>query len=276
MSGQIFNALTIAGSDSGGGAGIQADLKAFSAHGVYGATVIAALTSQNTREVRGIHDVPPAFVREQIDTVFDDIDIHAVKIGMLSRRDVIAAVADGLTAKAACPIVLDPVMVAKGGHKLLSDDAVDALRTQLLPMADLITPNLPEAGVLLGRDAPADEASMAEAAGLLLQQGAKAVLMKGGHLDSSTLKDGQLVDLLVTTEGTFRFTSNHISTKNTHGTGCTLSSSIAARLARGDSMEQAVDTARRYLNRAIGAADELSVGHGHGPVHHFHAMWGKD
>lgn len=276
MSGKIFNALTIAGSDSGGGAGIQADLKAFSAHGVYGASVIAALTAQNTREVRGIFDIPPDFVRQQIETVFDDIDIHAVKIGMLGRPDVIAAVADALAAKAGCPIVLDPVMVAKSGHKLLSDDAVDALRTRLIPMADLVTPNLPEAGVLLDRDPPTDEESMAEAAHLLLRQGAKAVLMKGGHLDAATLKDGQLIDLLVTTEGSFRFTSSHITTKNTHGTGCTLSSSIAARLARGDTMEKAVDTARRYLNRAIGAADELSVGQGHGPVHHFHAMWGKD
>ena len=276
MSGKIFNALTIAGSDSGGGAGIQADLKAFSAHGVYGASVITALTAQNTREVRGILDVPPDFVRQQIDTVFDDIAIHAVKIGMLSRPDVIAAVADGLAEKAACPIVLDPVMVAKSGHKLLSDDAVEAMRTRLIPMADLITPNLPEAGVLLDRDPPADEGQMAEAARMLLQRGAKAVLMKGGHLDVATLRNGQLVDLLVTAEGSFRFTSNHITTKNTHGTGCTLSSSIAARLARGDTMEKAVDAARRYLNRAIGAADELSVGSGHGPVHHFHALWGKD
>ncbi|WP_425406400.1 bifunctional hydroxymethylpyrimidine kinase/phosphomethylpyrimidine kinase [Hwanghaeella sp.] len=276
MSGKIFNALTIAGSDSGGGAGIQADLKAFSALGVYGASVITALTAQNTREVRGILDISPDFIRQQIETVFDDIDIHAVKIGMLSRPEVIAAVADTLAEKAACPIVLDPVMVAKSGDKLLGDDAVDALRTRLLPMADLITPNLPEAGVLLDRPAPANEGEMAEAARMLLQHGAKAVLMKGGHLDATTLKDGQLVDLLVTAEGTFRFTSSHITTKNTHGTGCTLSSSIAARLAKGDTMEKAVDTARRYLNRAIGAADELSVGQGHGPVHHFHALWGKD
>lgn len=276
MSGKTFNALTIAGSDSGGGAGIQADLKAFSAHGVYGASVIAALTAQNTREVRGIHDVPPEFVRLQMDTVFDDIEIHAVKIGMLSRPDVIIQVAEGLTEKATCPIVLDPVMVAKSGHKLLSDDAVEALRTRLLPLADLVTPNLPEAGVLLDRQPPTDEGEMAEAAKMLLQQGARAVLMKGGHLDTASLKDGQLVDLLVTTDGVFRFTSNHITTKNTHGTGCTLSSSIAARLAKGDTMEKAVDKARRYLNRAIGAADELSVGSGHGPVHHFHAMWEKE
>ncbi|RVU35038.1 bifunctional hydroxymethylpyrimidine kinase/phosphomethylpyrimidine kinase [Hwanghaeella grinnelliae] len=276
MSGKIFNALTIAGSDSGGGAGTQADLKAFSAQGVYGASVIAALTAQNTREVRGIHDVPPEFVRQQIDTVFDDIEIHAVKIGMLSRPDVIVQVAEGLAEKATCPIVLDPVMVAKSGHKLLSDDAVETLRTRLLPLADLVTPNLPEAGVLLDRQPPTNEAEMAEAAKLLLQQGAKGVLMKGGHLDTASLKDGQLVDLLVTADGVFRFTSNHITTKNTHGTGCTLSSAIAARLAKGDTMEKAVDMARRYLNRAIGAADELSVGSGHGPVHHFHALWGKD
>ncbi len=276
MSGSFFNALTIAGSDSGGGAGIQADLKAFSAHGVYGASVLTALTAQNTREVRGILDVPPDFVRQQIDTVFDDIDIHAVKIGMLSRPEVIMTVADALAAKAACPIILDPVMVAKSGHKLLTDEAVEALRTRLIPMADLITPNLPEAGVLLDRDPPADEGAMAEAARMLLQQGAKAVLMKGGHLDTAALTDGQLVDLLVTGDGIYRFTSGHIATKNTHGTGCTLSSSIAARLARGDTMEKAVDAARLYLHAAIAAADDLSVGEGHGPVHHFHAMWGKD
>lgn len=276
MNGQIFNALTIAGSDSGGGAGIQADLKAFSANGVYGASVIAALTAQNTRGVTGIHDIPPDFVRLQLDTVFDDLTIHAVKIGMLSRPDVIEAVSAGLAAKATCPIVLDPVMVAKSGHKLLSDDAVDSLRNKLIPIADLITPNLPEAGVLLDRDPPKNEAEMAEAARLLMERGAKAVLMKGGHLDVATLTDGQLVDLLVTPDNVYRFTSSHITTNNTHGTGCTLSSSIAARLARGETMEKSVDTARRYLNRAIGAADELSVGNGHGPVHHFHALWGKD
>ncbi len=276
MNRKIFNALTIAGSDSGGGAGIQADLKAFSAHGVYGASVITALTAQNTCEVRGIFDVAPAFIRQQIDTVLDDIEIHAVKIGMLSQPDVITAVAEGLKAKANCPIVLDPVMVAKSGDKLLSDSAVNSLRDILLPQADLITPNLPEAGVLLDAPAPGTEEEMADAGQKLLGLGARAVLMKGGHLDTGNLADGNLVDLLVTSDGIVRFTSPHVETRNTHGTGCTLSSSIAARLARGDTLPDAVDTARFYMNKAISAADTLSVGTGHGPVHHFHAVWSKE
>jgi len=268
MTDAIRNALTIAGSDSGGGAGIQADLKAFSANGVYGASVIAALTAQNTQTVSAIFDVSPDFVRQQIDTVLSDIEIHAVKIGMLSRPEIIAAVADGLEAGASCPIVLDPVMVAKSGDKLLSDDAVGALRTRLLPMAALVTPNLPEAGVLLDRPAPRDETEMTAAGRDLIDLGAQAVLMKGGHMEGD-----KLVDLLVTPQGTARFEGTRIRTKNTHGTGCTLSSSIAANLARDLPLEDAVAQARIYLSAAIHAADSLAVGTGHGPVHHFHALW---
>ena len=268
MTDAIRNALTIAGSDSGGGAGIQADLKAFSANGVFGASVIAALTAQNTKTVSGIFDVDPAFVRQQIDTVLSDIEIHAVKIGMLSKPEVITAVADGLEAGANCPIVLDPVMVAKSGDKLLSDDAIGALRARLLPMAALVTPNLPEAGVLLDRPSPRDADEMAAAGRDLIALGAQAVLMKGGHMEGD-----RLVDLLVTPQGVTRFEGTRIQTKNTHGTGCTLSSAIAANLARGLAQEEAVSQARHYLNAAIHAADALSVGSGHGPVHHFHALW---
>lgn len=268
MTKSIRNALTIAGSDSGGGAGIQADLKAFSANGVYGTSVITALTAQNTTAVTGIFDVDPAFVRQQIDAVFEDIEIHAVKIGMLSKPDVIAQVADGLKAHDARSIVLDPVMVAKSGDKLLSDDAIDALKTQLLPVATVVTPNLPEAGVLLDRAAPQDETEMAKAGHDLMELGAKAVLMKGGHMNGD-----RLVDLLVTHDGVTVFESNRIHTANTHGTGCTLSSSIAARLALGASLDQAVKNARTYLHEAIRAADTLAVGSGHGPVHHFHNLW---
>ena len=268
MTDGIRNALTIAGSDSGGGAGVQADLKAFSANGVYGASVITALTAQNTNTVSAIFDVDPVFVRQQIDTVFEDIAIHAVKIGMLSRPDVIAAVADGLAGNAATQIVLDPVMVAKSGDKLLGDDAIGSLRTQLLPMATLITPNLPEAGVLLDRAAPATEQEMAAAGRDLMALGAKAVLMKGGHMTGD-----RLVDILVTPEDEKVYQSQRVQTGNTHGTGCTLSASIAANLARGMDLADAVEQARTYLHEAILAADTLNVGSGHGPVHHFYKMW---
>ena len=268
MSAAIPNALTIAGSDSGGGAGIQADLKAFSANGVYGASVITALTSQNTRTVNGIFDVDPSFVRQQIETVFADIRIDAVKIGMLSRPDVIAAVADGLSPHPTTPVVLDPVMVAKSGDKLLGDDAIGALRDRLLPMAAVLTPNLPEAGVLLDREAPADRAGMEQAGHDLLRMGPKAVLLKGGHLTGS-----DLVDLLVTGNGLTVLETTRVETRNTHGTGCTLSAALAAHLAKGCDMATATSRAQAYLHQAIRHADMLSVGSGHGPVHHFHNLW---
>lgn len=260
-------AVTIAGSDSGGGAGIQADLKTFSALGVYGASVITALTAQNTLGVQAIHDVPAAFVARQIDSVFADLRVGAVKIGMLSRPDVIAAVAEGLARHAqAIPVVLDPVMVATSGDRLIAGEAVAVLRERLLPRVDLITPNLPEAAVLLGEEGEADGADQARR---LLALGARAVLVKGGHgtgpesVDHLALAGGQ----------ERRLAAPRVATGNTHGTGCTLSAAIAAFLARGLPMPEAVRSAKDYLTAAIGAADRLAVGGGHGPVHHFHEWW---
>lgn len=261
-------AVTIAGSDSGGGAGIQADLKTFSALGVYGASVIAALTAQNTKGVTGIHDVPPAFVTAQIDAVFSDLRIDAVKIGMLSNAGVIAAVADGLARHAAKNIVLDPVMVATSGDRLLDPAAMNALRNTLIPRARIITPNLPEAAALLDAPVATTEAGMQTQAERLLAAGAQAVLMKGGHGSGP-----EAVDLLVTPNEIIRFATARIDTKNTHGTGCTLSSAIAAGLAKGLSLNDAVRAAKDYVTAAIAASDRLSIGTGHGPVHHFHAWW---
>lgn len=264
-------ALTIAGSDSGGGAGIQADLKTFSALGVYGASVITALTAQNTREVRGVFDVDPGFVRAQIEAVFDDLAVDAVKIGMLSRADIIEAVADALEAGPQIPVVLDPVMVAKSGDPLLRREAIAALRDRLLPLAAVVTPNLPEAGVLLDRPGPGAVEEMAEAARALHGLGPRAVLVKGGHLPAETV-----TDILWDGIREHRFASPRIETRNTHGTGCTLSSAIAAGLARGMALTNAVAAARDYLQVAIRRADDLHVGSGHGPVHHFHALWREE
>jgi hydroxymethylpyrimidine/phosphomethylpyrimidine kinase len=263
-------AVTIAGSDSGGGAGIQADLKTFSALGVYGASVVTALTAQNTRGVQAIHDVPAEFVARQIESVFSDLAVGAVKIGMLSRPDIIAAVADGLERYAgAIPVVLDPVMVATSGDRLIAGDAVAVLRERLLPRATLVTPNLPEAAVLLGEEGPVDEARALDQARRLLALGARAVLVKGGHGTGP-----ESVDHLVTGEGEERrLAAPRVATRNTHGTGCTLSAAIGAGLARGLPLGEAVAAAKDYLTAAIGAADRLSIGQGHGPVHHFHALW---
>lgn len=263
-------ALTIAGSDSGGGAGIQADLKAFSALGVYGASVLTALTAQNTREVRAIHDVPPEFIRAQIETVFDDLAVGAVKVGMLSQPAVIETVADCLAKYPDVPVVLDPVMVAKSGDKLLQDAAVEALRDSLLPRAAVVTPNLPEAGVLLDRDISGDVDVMQEAGDALRKLGCQAVLMKGGHADGEIC-----TDILLSDGAPHVLTGERIATRNTHGTGCTLSAAIAAGLARGGPLTEAVTDAHAYLQKAIRAADRLSVGEGHGPVHHFHAIWSE-
>jgi hydroxymethylpyrimidine/phosphomethylpyrimidine kinase len=261
-------ALTIAGSDSGGGAGIQADLKTFSALGVYGASVITALTAQNTRGVAGIHDVPPEFVTAQIDAVFSDLAIDAVKIGMLARADIITAVARGLDHHGARNVVLDPVMVASSGDRLLRGDAVDALRHELIPRAILITPNLPEAAALLGTGIAAHETDMRAQAKRLLAAGAKAVLLKGGHAQGA-----ESADLLLDSNGVVRFAAARIATRNTHGTGCTLSAAIAAGLAKGLNLADAVREAKAYVTAAIAAADRLSIGEGRGPVHHFHAWW---
>ncbi len=261
-------AVTVAGSDSGGGAGIQADLKTFSALGVYGASIITALTAQNTREVRAIHDVPADFIASQFETVLDDLVVDAVKIGMLSQPDVIRTVADCLARYSVRNVVLDPVMVAKSGDKLLADTAVEVLREMLLPVADLITPNMPEAAVLLGRTED-EVAADPEAAGRdLLRLGAKAVLLKGGHG-----KGPDSTDLLLSEDTILELTSPRIPTRNTHGTGCTLSSAIAAGLAKDMDVTSAVRIGKAYIEAAILGADSLDIGRGHGPVHHFHALW---
>jgi hydroxymethylpyrimidine/phosphomethylpyrimidine kinase len=267
----IANVLTIAGSDSGGGAGIQADLKTFSALGTYGCSVITALTAQNTCAVTAIHEVPAAFVTAQIDAVFDDIAIRAVKIGMLSSPETIVAVALGLERYGPVPVVLDPVMVAKSGDHLLRPEAVSALKERLLPMAGVITPNLFEAGVLLDMDPPVDEAGMALAAARLRALGPKAVLLKGGHREGP-----ESIDIFDDGGEPLTLVAPRIDTANTHGTGCTLSSALAALLARGMAPRDAVHAAKTYITRAIQAADQLHVGHGHGPVHHFHQWWPAD
>ena len=268
------NALTIAGSDSGGGAGIQADLKTFSALETYGTSVVCAVTAQNTRAVTAVHLVPPEVVRAQLHALFDDIEIHAIKIGMLGSAELIDTVASVIAARAKCPVVVDPVMVAKSGDRLLPDAAIVALIARLLPLATVVTPNLPEIAALLSSsEVPSTVAQMSRAGEALLALGAKAVLVKGGHLDGSAFAN-TCVDVLVRPKmAPHRVTSKRLTTKNTHGTGCTLSSAIAARLAHGDPLDEAVDRAQAYLHAAIAAADALHVGSGHGPVHHFHAQW---
>ena len=261
----IPNILSIAGSDPSGGAGIQADIKAISANGGYAMAVITGLTVQNTRGVQAVQLVDPAMITAQIDALRDDIRIDAVKIGMLGNADIIAAVARALEGLGA-PIVLDPVMVAKGGDRLLHSDAVAALRQHLLPRAALITPNLPEAADLLGLPEAEDEATMQDHAERLMRHGAQAVLMKGGHLPG-----GASPDLLMTESNATWLRAARIDSANTHGTGCTLSSAIAARLGSGIALPDAVAQAKSYITGAIAGAGRLSVGHGHGPTHHFHA-----
>jgi hydroxymethylpyrimidine/phosphomethylpyrimidine kinase len=261
-------ALTIAGSDSGGGAGIQADLKTFAALGVYGASVITALTAQNTRGVSGIHDVPADFIASQIDAVFSDLAVNAVKIGMLSRVAAIEAVVAGLERHRAKTIVLDPVMVATSGDRLLTTDAMKALRMTLMPRATVVTPNLPEAAALLDLPIAGGEVEMEAQARGILALGAQSVLIKGGHGT-----DAESVDLLVDANGVTRLSARRIATKNTHGTGCTLSSAIAAGLAKGLALHEAVRQAKDYVTAAIAGADTLDVGHGHGPLNHFHQLW---
>ena len=261
-------AVTIAGSDSGGGAGIQADLKTFSALGVYGASVIAALTAQNTKGVTGIHDVPPDFITAQIDAVFSDLDVRAVKIGMLSQPAVIEAVAAGLDRWKAKNVVLDPVMVASSGDRLLNPDAIEVLKRVLIPRALVITPNLPEAAALLDEPLARNEDEMLAQAGRLRDRGAQAVLIKGGHSQGA-----ESVDMLVLASSFTRLATPRVDTRNTHGTGCTLSSAIAAGLAKGLDLVAAAREAKVYVSEAIAAANRLTVGSGHGPVHHFHKWW---
>ncbi len=261
-------ALTIAGSDSGGGAGIQADLKTFSALGVYGASVITALTAQNTLGVQGVHDVPAAFIRQQMVSVLGDLDVKAIKIGMLSRQATIRAVAAELVAVPEIPVVLDPVMVAASGDMLLRASAITALKSILMPRATVITPNLHEAAALTGLPMATSEADMEQQARMLHAAGARAVLIKGGHRAGA-----ESVDILITAYGMQRYATPRINTPNVHGTGCTLSSAIAAGLAKGLSLDAACRAAKAYVTEAIAASVSLKVGHGHGPAHHFHQWW---
>lgn len=264
----IATALSIAGSDPSGGAGIQADLKTFSARGVYGMCAITALTAQNTTGVSGVHLVPPAFVADQIRAVFADVRVGAVKIGMIANAEIANAVADVLQDHTDIPIVLDPVMIAKGGHSLLEPDAVTAMKTRLLPLANILTPNLPEAACLLGQSEARTRAEIEAQGRALLLLGPDAVLMKGGHLQG-----GDSPDLLISKSSTTWFEGKRIDTKNTHGTGCTLSAAIAAEIAKGVEINAAISNAKTYLLGAISAADDLQIGAGHGPTHHFHQLW---
>jgi hydroxymethylpyrimidine/phosphomethylpyrimidine kinase len=261
-------AVTIAGSDSGGGAGIQADLKTFSALGVYGASVITALTAQNTLGVASVHDVPADFVTAQIDAVFSDLAVDAVKIGMLSKPGVIEAVAAGLDKYGQARVVLDPVMVATSGDRLSADEAVSVIIERLFPRAAVITPNIPEAARLLRLPEAEDRAGMEVQAGKLLACGARAVLLKGGHGHGP-----ESADYLLTPSIARWLPSPRIETRNTHGTGCTLSSAIAAGFALGRDLESAVVFAKEYVSAAIAAADQLQIGRGRGPVHHFYKWW---
>ena len=261
-------ALTIAGSDSSGGAGIQADLKTFAALGVYGASVITALTAQNTQGVSGIHPVPAEFVTAQIDAVFSDLAVGAVKIGMVAQPAVIDAIVAGLKRWAPQHVVLDPVMVATSGDRLLAADAIEGLRTKLIPQASLITPNLPEAAALLDEPVAVGEAAIERQGKRLLAMGCPAVLIKGGHGQGA-----ESIDYLIRHSGTVALAAPRVATQSTHGTGCSLSSAIAAGLARGEDMETAVRQAKDWISAAIAAADRLGVGHGHGPIHHFHRFY---
>lgn len=257
--------LIIAGSDSGGGAGIQADIKATTCLGGFAMTAITALTAQNTRGVFGIHAVPEAFVREQIRVVMDDLGADCIKIGMLATAAIIDTVAGALEDFApGVPLVLDPVMVAKGGHRLLEEDAVAALKARLLPRATVVTPNLPEAAVLTSRDL-VTEADMEDAVDALRALAAEAVLLKGGHLEGD-----DLLDLLIGPDGVTRYRGRRLDTAHTHGTGCTLASAIATGIAQGLDLPTAVGRARDYVRVAIETAPGL--GHGHGPLNHAHTV----
>jgi hydroxymethylpyrimidine/phosphomethylpyrimidine kinase len=264
----IPNVLSIAAIDPSGGAGSFADLKAFSALGAYGAGVVVALTAQNTRAVTGIHEAPVEFSRLQIDTLFEDVRIDSVKIGALVSAPIIRMVAERLRRWQPRFVVLDPVMVAKSGDRLLREDAVQAMREELLPLATVVTPNLPEAGDLTGRTVSDSSEDMRAAARALAEMGARHVLVKGGHGTCDTL-----VDLLYNGNRFIELAAERIRTKNTHGTGCTLSSAIAALLPQRPTVEAAVRDARDYVLGAIRAADRLDVGSGHGPLHHFHSLW---
>ena len=254
-------ALTIAGSDSGAGAGIQADLKTFAAFGVYGVTVITAITAQNTVGVQAVQEVEPEIIRAQVDALADDFEIRGLKTGMLSSAAIIGVVAAGIRRHRLQPLVVDPVMVAKSGDRLLQADAVDALRRQLLPLARVVTPNIPEAEVLTGVAIRSREDRL-KAARAILGFGAQSVIIKGGHAP-----DDPVIDLLVDEKGATPFSAPRVQTNHTHGTGCTFSAAVAAGLALGLSLAEAVAEAREYLSLALRNAPGL--GHGHGPLQHF-------
>jgi hydroxymethylpyrimidine/phosphomethylpyrimidine kinase len=263
-------ALTIAGSDPSGGAGIQADLKTFSALGVYGTSVITALTAQNTCSVSGVHVVPTEFVIAQIETLVADVRLDTIKIGMLANADIVGAVGEFLGRHPHQHVVLDPVMVATSGDRLLDDDAVRAIR-ELMPLVSLITPNLAEAAALLDTRQAASVPDLRAQALALREMGAQRVLIKGGHLHD----DDRAVDLLLHLDGEELLAAPRVNTVNTHGTGCTLSSALAALRPQRDSWAQAALDAKSWLTAALAAADGLEIGHGHGPVHHFHEAWDR-
>ena len=257
-------ALTIAGSDSGGGAGIQADLKAFSALGVFGMSVITAVTAQNTVEVRSVQNIETSMIKDQIEAVFDDIRVDAVKIGMLSSPKTVDIVANTLANYKPRFIVLDPVMVSKAGHHLLQEEAIFALKEKMIPLSTIVTPNIPEAEVLTNSQISTEE-DMRNACVAIMSLGAKTVLLKGGHLS------GDPNDLFYDGTDFLWIKGRRIHTKNTHGTGCTLSSAIAAYLAKGDSLVEAVESAKKYITTAI--AHSIDLGHGHGPTNHFYELY---
>jgi hydroxymethylpyrimidine/phosphomethylpyrimidine kinase len=264
-------ALTIAGSDSSGGAGIQADLKTFSAFGVYGASVITALTAQNTLGVQGIETVSAAFVAEQLRSVLTDLDVGAVKTGMLANAEIVEVVASALGSVSPCPLVVDPVMVATSGDVLLAPEAVNAIKRHLLPLATLVTPNLPEAAILLAsRQARNEEEMTTQGKALLGAAGCHAVLIKGGHDvgDDAT-------DILVSAAGVERFVRPRIATLHSHGTGCTLSAAIAALLSQGTALPEAVDRAKTYVWEGLRHGSGLGIGKGRGPIDHLFAIRGK-
>ncbi|PLR36167.1 bifunctional hydroxymethylpyrimidine kinase/phosphomethylpyrimidine kinase [Chimaeribacter arupi] len=263
-----INALTIAGTDPSGGAGIQADLKAFSALAAYGTSVITALVAQNTRGVQSVYHIDPGFVAAQLDSVLSDVRIDSAKIGMLANSEVVAAVAERLAHYPVPYVVLDTVMLAKSGDPLLTPDAVEAIRRRLLPQVSLITPNLPEAAALLACTPARNETEMRQQGRELLGMGCQAVLMKGGHLSES-----ESPDWLFTRDHEQRFTAPRVATRHTHGTGCTLSAALAALRPRHENWAATVQAAKAYLQRALEQADTLEVGQGIGPVHHFHAWW---
>ncbi len=266
--------LTIAGSDSGGGAGIQADLKSFAANRTYGASVITALTAQNTKGVTAIHDVPSDFITAQLDALFSDLDVRSVKVGMLATKDTIVTVAAGLRKWNAKNIVVDPVMVTTSGDPLIADDAVATLKAELFPLAKLVTPNLHEAARLTRGKLAANRNELRGQARGILSNGPQAVLVKGGH---ATIEgdQSQSSDLLLTKTSDEWFDADRINTQNTHGTGCSLSSAIVANLAKGMELNEAVAAAKIWLTEAIRTADELKIGEGHGPIHHFHNLYKK-